>query len=118
MPLECTQTTVSSLSGRKFHTGARGERLLKHYFYARPARRHEDMEVGGDKPASDRYKAGSAALGLSYGACFVPVAGGFVLTDTLILMPARRPSVEIALQKAFSPRAGGNFLPLSDETVV
>ena len=67
---------------------------------------------------TERHKVGSAALGLSYGACFVPVAGGFVLPDTLILMPARRPGIEIALQKAFSPRAGGNFLPLSDESVV
>ena len=67
--------------------------------------------------ACKRFKAGSAALGLSCGACFVPIAGGVVLTDTLILMPARRPGVEIALQKAFYPRAGGNFLPLSDESV-
>jgi hypothetical protein len=32
-------------------------------------------------------------------------------------MPARRPGIEIALQKAFYPRAGGNFVPLSDESV-
>ena len=35
----------------------------------------------------------------------------------LLLMPARRPGVKILLQRAFSPRAGGNFLPLSDENM-
>ena len=39
-------------------------------------------------------------------ACFVPVAGGFILTDHLFLMPARRPGVDTAPQRAFSPRAG------------
>ena len=55
-------------------SGARGERLLKRYFYARTARRHEDDGVSEDKPASYRYKAGSAALGLSCGACFEALA--------------------------------------------
>ena len=44
-------------------------------------------------------------------------AGGFVLTAPLLLMPARHPGIEIVLQRAFSPRAGGNFLPLSDESM-
>ena len=47
------------------------------------------------------------------GCIVTPCAAG-----TLILMPARRPGIEIVLQKAFSPRTGGNFLPLSDESVV
>ena len=57
--------------------------------------------------ACKRFKAGSAAptpKGCS--ACFVPVAGGFILTDHLFLMPARRPGVDTAPQRAFSPRAG------------
>ena len=80
--------------------------------------------------ACKRFKADSAAqpkgsahckgpqdhLPIVRYACFVPVAGGFVLTD-LLLMPARRPGVDTALQRAFSPRAGGNFLPLSDKNV-
>ena len=37
-------------------SGARGEYLLKRYFNARTARRHEDEVVSEDKPASDRYK--------------------------------------------------------------
>ena len=52
-------------------SGARGERPLERYFYARTARRHEEKEGSSeDKPASDRYKAGIAALGLSCVACF------------------------------------------------
>ena len=68
---------------KEISSGARVERLVKRYFYARTARRHED--VSEDKPASYRYKAGSAALGLSCGACFEALASVYASAGACLI---------------------------------
>ena len=70
---------------KKISSGARGERLLKRYLYARTARRHEDEGVSEDKPDSDRYKAGIAALGLSCGACFEALASVYASAGACLI---------------------------------
>ena len=70
---------------KKISSGARGERLLKRYFYARTARRHEDEGASEDKPDSDRYKAGIVALGLSCGACFEALASVYASAGACLI---------------------------------
>ena len=62
-------------------SGARGERLLKRYFYARTARRHEDEGVSEDKPAC--FEA-LASVYASTGACLIGRHDAFLHNELYI----------------------------------
>ena len=76
------QATIERDFIKKQQCDEHGIRVL-YYSYARTARRHEEVVVSEDKPASDRYKAGGADLGLSCSGCFEALASVYVIEERL-----------------------------------